>query len=247
MLHYQELLAAWQNSPHQHKWSGQSSSPQIRRIILSGWLQWWSVIGRNRWKWENGNTGSQISNTLAAAVGRQEASVDVEVEGPTVPGMCKTHCICSCRGRGPCKACETNYFQLWSDYFYFLIWNTKMPVYIPYPRAYTCRAFPARLRWKRGMRAIAIHVLHWVTTDMKMTFYQNRGMRAVQNWAYMRKDTVYDLNNSVPYFTNYLMKSKWVCCRAQTILTTVDHELSCLTMNYHGWPGLRLGGLLSII
>ena len=34
-------------------------------------------------KRQNANPGSQISNTLAAAVGRQEASVDVEVEGHT--------------------------------------------------------------------------------------------------------------------------------------------------------------------
>ncbi len=31
--------------------------------------------------WENGDPASQISNTLAAAVGRQEAYVDVKVEG----------------------------------------------------------------------------------------------------------------------------------------------------------------------
>ena len=42
-----------------------------------------SITGRNRWKWENGNPGSQISNNLTAAVGRQEASVDGEVEGHT--------------------------------------------------------------------------------------------------------------------------------------------------------------------
>ena len=46
---------------------------------------------------------------------------------------------------------------------------------IPYPRTYTRRAFPARLGWKRGMRAIAIHVLHWVTPDFKMIFYPNKG------------------------------------------------------------------------
>ncbi len=62
---------------------------------------------------------------------------------------------------------------------------------LPYPRAYTRRAFPARLRWKRGMHAIAIHVLHWEMPDFKMIFYPNRWMRAVQNWAYMREDTVY--------------------------------------------------------
>ena len=61
---------------------------------------------------------------------------------------------------------------------------------LPYPRAYMRRAFPARLRWKRGMRPIAIHVLHWVTPDFKI-FYSNRGMHAVQNWAYTREDMVF--------------------------------------------------------
>ena len=47
------------------------------------------------------------------------------------------------------------------------------------------------------MCAIAIHVLHWVTPDFKMMSYQNRGMRAVQNWAYTREDTVPTLKKVV--------------------------------------------------
>ncbi len=66
--------------------------------------------------------------------------------------------------------------------------------WLPYPRAYTRRVFPARLGWKRGMHAIVIHVLHRVTPDFKMICYQNGGMRAVQNWAYTREDTVYTSN-----------------------------------------------------
>ena len=66
--------------------------------------------------------------------------------------------------------------------------------WLPYPCAYMHRAFTAGLRWKRGMRAIAIHVSHWVTTNLKMTFDANRGICAVQNWAYMRKDTVLKRN-----------------------------------------------------
>ena len=104
MLHYHQLLSAWQKSLYHQKWSGQSGSPQIR-VIFSGW---WSVISRNRWKWENGSRGSHISNKLAAAVGRQEKSVDVEVEGHT----------------RLVKPITSNY-----DQTTFIVWSTKMLVY----------------------------------------------------------------------------------------------------------------------
>ena len=48
----------------------------------------------------------------------------------------------------------------------------------------------SEIRMKGGVGVIASHVLHWVTTNLKARFDANKGMHAVQNWAYRREDTV---------------------------------------------------------
>ena len=42
----------------------------------------------------------------------------------------------------------------------------------------------SEIRMKVGVSVIVSHVLHWVKTDLEMTLDANRGLRAVQNWAY---------------------------------------------------------------
>ncbi len=67
--------------------------------------------------------------------------------------------------------------------------NISMSSYTVSSRLYAL-SVSSEIRMKVGMCVIASHDLHWVTTDLEMTFDANRGMRAVQNWAYRREDTV---------------------------------------------------------
>ena len=83
------------------------------------------------------------------------------------------------------------------------LWDTQTHIqhhYILYKMQHTqyntvssriyAQSVSSQIGMKQGVSVIVIHDSHWVTADFKMTFYPNRGMRAVQNWAYRREDTV---------------------------------------------------------
>ena len=66
----------------------------------------------------------------------------------------------------------------------------KRKIYTVSLRIYA-QSVSSEIREYEGMSIIVDHDSHWVTLDFKMTFDADRGMCAVQNWAYMHEDTVY--------------------------------------------------------
>ena len=93
----------------------------------------------------------------------------------------------------------------------------KIPAYTVSSRVYA-QSISIQNKMKVGVGIVAIHVLHWVTTDLKMTFGPDMGMHAVQNWAYRRENTVI---NVWPYhvclYSVFLYMYGWYSsCRKET-------------------------------
>ncbi len=76
----------------------------------------------------------------------------------------------------------------------------------------------SHIRQHEEVCVIAIYELHWVTQDFKITFDGNWGMRAVENWAYRREDTV---SFSWPYLIHcYVWTLAYVPVNKYPIFTT---------------------------